>query len=711
MRRMARGVGMAIVAMLVTACGPVVRFEMKPLEAVPKHVPEQSFVYDADGNQLAVLRTEFRQPVAIDTLPEYLLDAVLAAEDRRFRKHAGLDPRGILRAAAVNAAAGEIVQGGSTITQQLVEARYDLGAPPASAPAKTREALLALRLEQEQSKDAILEEYLNTVYFGNGAYGVEAAAWTYWRVSAADLDLNQSAILAGIIRSPERLDPADNPGAAQARRDEVIDAMVEEGWLPPDRAEATRAAPVTAMPPPTRPETLEPHWVNFVVRSLLADPAFGDTEDARARLLYGGGLRIHTTLDPRMQQLAREATDVLDYEGAPAIALTAVEPPTGRILAAVGGRDFQASQFDLATQGRRQPGSTFKTFVLTAAISQGMTPDTVVNGSQGVLDTVNGPWRLRNANGVSYPHLSLREATVGSVNAAFARLGQELGMERVAGTAKSMGVASPVNLDPPVAIGALDVGVTPLDMASAYATLASGGDHAPAYGIDRVETADSEVIWRPPNTPNRVLAPDIAHVVTDILEDVVTRGTGRRAQVPGRPVAGKTGTTDDNADAWFVGYTPQLSVAVWIGHPNSRERARDARGRLIQGGTVPAEVFSNFVAAALRDEPVEPFALDEAFLVTIEIDPRTGLLAAEWCPGEEQTMPHILVPRETCPRPPEPEPSATEVASTGPSRFETEPVEQPTESASEPTEGEPRPTRSPSPSPTPTPTPSASPSQ
>ena len=708
MGRKARGVGIALVAMLTTACGPVVRFEMKPLEAVPKHIPEQSFVYDADGNQLAVLRTEFREPVALDTLPKHLIDAVLAAEDRRFRKHPGVDPRGILRAAAANAAAGEVVQGGSTITQQLVEARYDLGAPPASAPGKTREALLALRLEQEMSKDEILEDYLNAVYFGNGAYGIEAAAWTYWRIGAKDLDLNQAAVLAGIIRSPEALDPADNPQAARDRRDRVLDAMVEEGWLPPDDAEIVREQPVTAMQAPAQPATMEPHWVNFVVRSLLQDPAFGDSEEARARRVYGGGLRIHTTLDPSLQVVAREAADVFADEAAPEVALVAVEPLTGRILAAVGGRDFEASQFDLATQGRRQPGSTFKTFVLTAAIAQGMSPDDVVDGSQGTIDTVNGPWRLRNANGVSYPRLSLREATVGSVNTAFARLGQELGIERVAGTAKAMGVTSPVNDDPPVAIGALDIGVTPLDMASAYATLAAGGDHVPAHGIDRVETSDGEVVWRPPNAARRVLAPDIAYVVTDILQDVVVRGTGRRAQVPGRPVAGKTGTTDDNADAWFVGYTPQLSVAVWVGHPDSRERARDARGRLIQGGTVPAQVFSAFVTSALDGEPVLPFVLDETFMITVMIDPVSGLLAADWCPGEERTLPRILAPRQTCPRPPEPQPSASTDPSEQPSVVEeaSEPSEGPSESARE-TDPSPTPPP-PSPTATPTPTPSAS---
>lgn len=704
-----RAAGVAVAAVLLAACGPVVELRPPDLQATPRDVPEQSQVLDAGGAALGVLRHRHRQRVPLDGMPPYLVDAVVAAEDRRFFTHGGLDARALVRAALTNVAAGEIKQGGSTITQQLAGLLYTDGSGD-SAESKVREMLLARQLEREHGKAWILEEYLNTIYLGAGAYGVEAAAQTYWRRPVGELRLHEVALLAGLIRAPEALNPMRNPQAARQRRDRVLDAMVTEGVVAAAEAAAATAEPVEVAARPPVPPAREPHWVDFVVRTLLDAPSFGSTEQQRAARLFGGGLRIHTTLRPDLQAAAEAATRrfLPDDPDQPEVALVAVVPGTGEVVAAVGGRDHTRLQFDLATQARRQTGSTFKTFVLAAAVAAGYGPDHRVSGAQATLDTPRGPWTVRNYDRVSRGMITLEEATRASVNAAFARLGLQIGIDRVVATAHALGITSPLNEDPAVALGGLEVGVSPLEMAAAYATLANGGSRVPVSPVARIENAEGQVVWRPDRTPRKALDPSAAYVVTRMLQTVVEEGTGRAADLPDRPVAGKTGTVDDHTDAWFVGYTPGLAAAVWVGHPHGRVPLTGVAGiRRVTGGTLPARIWRAFMEEALADRPPQPFTLAAEHFRAVEIDPATGLLAAPWCPGEQRLLPRAIVPRETCPRP-APSPSAPPAPSPtiSPGTSPTPPPEQ-----SPGTSPAPSPGTSPAPSPgtSPTPPPEQSP--
>lgn len=664
---MRRQVVLAVVAALfATACGAVsestsgiVELELPDIEAVPIEPPEQTFVYDGDGHQLAVLRTEFREHASLDEMPAALLDAVVVAEDQRFWLHGGLDARGIARAALTNVAAGEVEQGGSTITQQLVKNTY-MPEADRSPKSKLREAILTRQVEEEHSKEQILEDYLNTVYFGNGAYGAQAASETYFRKDVSDLDLQESALLAAIIRSPESLNPERNPDGARERRDLILDAMAAQGLLDRGLADIAQNRPVNVATRPAAPDTVEPRFVDYVVRYLLDEDTFGADEAERAQRLFGGGLRIYTTLRPDLQAKAvAAARQFLPDASDPEVAIASVVPQTGEIVALVGGRNYSENQFDLATQAQRQPGSTFKTFVLAAAVTSGAGPDATVSGNQGVFRTPEGVrWTVRNYDRVSYGTITLREAVRASVNGAFARLILDAGVGRVVALAHAMGVQTPLEETAPIALGSEEV--TTLDMASAYATLANLGEHVPATPIDRIEDAQGRVVWVPDDRPRRALDPSAAFVVTDMLRTVVESGTGTSAAVPGWEVAGKTGTVQDYKDAWFVGYTPTISTAVWVGYREAPRPLLNIRGvRRVTGGSIPARIWQAFVSAALEGVTPVSFSLPQQYYEVLEIDPVTGLRAAPWCPGEEKAVPRIVVPRATCPSPAPAPPAAT----------------------------------------------------
>jgi penicillin-binding protein 1A len=649
-----------LLALALTGCGSVVTLELPSaadLELAPRSPAVQTVVHDADGGTLAVLRREYREPVSLLEVPRHLVDAVLTAEDQRFYDHRGVDVRAVARAAIANHVSGRTQQGGSTITQQLVKNLYLPEAERTSAT-KLREAVLARELERERPKAEILEDYLNTVYFGEGAHGVQAAAWTYFRAEVSDLDLAQSALLAAVIRAPETLAPTRAADAVTPRRDDVLRRMAGAGLIDADERDTAIATPIEVHPRPPAPETREPHFVDLVVRTLLADPRFGATEAERAARLYEGGLRVHTTLRPDLQELARATlADHLPDPADPEAAVAVVDPATGHVLATTGNRAYEELQFDLATQARRQPGSTFKTFVLASAVADGLPPTTVLDGRQGEVDVVGGgSWEVRNYDRRSHRDITLAEATRTSVNAAFARLGQEVGISRVAGLARVMGVRSPVRDDEPqIAIGGGELAVTPLDLAAAYGTLANLGTHVPTTPVTRIEDAEGTTVWLPDTTGRPALPPSAAYVTTEVLRDVVQSGTALAAQVPGWEVAGKTGTTSDHADAWFAGYTSVLSTTVWVGHVEGRVPLLDVRGvRRVTGGTLPARIFADFTAAALATVDPVPFTLPDAEYELVELDPDTGLLAADWCPGRTERVPRVLVPRETCPEPPPP---------------------------------------------------------
>ncbi|MDQ3537816.1 MAG: transglycosylase domain-containing protein [Actinomycetota bacterium] len=696
--------------------------EAVALRAKPAPNAEQTLVYAADGSVIATLRVQNRVIIGRDDVPQVLIDAVLGAEDRRFYRHDGIDLRAIARAAIANQRAGTVVQGGSTITQQLVKNRYFPDAPQ-TLRRKSVEVRLALRVERERSKDEILVDYLNTIYLGEGTYGVQAAARHYFGIDAAGLRLPQAALLAGLIRSPENYSPYGHPRAAHAARRRALAGMIATGAIGPRRARwaAGRSLGVRARSAPAT--TRYPYFVEYVKRVLLANPALGADEASRVRALYRGGLRIHTTIDPDLQAKAEAAASAHLPDGAdPEVAIAVVRPGSGRVVAAVSGRNFRRLQFDLATQAHRQPGSAFKTFALVAALRGGMRLDDVVDSGSATLLGSDGhdPWSVSST---TVGQLPLDRALALSSNGAFARLAVELGGARIAEQARAMGVTSDIGSNDAIVLGGLRGGVTPLEMASAYATLANTGIHVPPTPITKVTDADGKLLWRPAADPRVAVDPENAYLTTEALQGVVESGTGQAAGLA-RPAAGKTGTTQGYRDAWFVGFTPQLAAAVWVGHPRPRPMYGVRGVSRVEGGTFPARIWRSFMTAALADRPVRPFPYPSRLALTVRVDPASGLLVAPWCgPGVTLTALPKQLPTSQCPQPPPP-PAPAPRPAPAPTRAPTEPAPEASEAGSEPAPKAPadppspapdasepsvRPRARPSPSPTPSPRPSPSP--
>jgi 1A family penicillin-binding protein len=654
-----RGAGIApivvAVALFPSSCtlGPVDLKHERPLAL-------RSTITAADGTRLARLYKENRVPVRLDRLPKITVKSVLAAEDANFFTHPGYDLKAIARAAITNLREGEIVQGGSTITQQYVKNVY-FRDPPKSFRRKARELRLAIEIEKLYSKREILERYLNTVYFGQGAYGIKAAAETYFGHGVGSLSLAESALIAGLIKAPSNYDPRRHPQMALARRSYVIDRLVELGDVSEKIGSAADSRSLGLSP--TKPiSTKEPYFVEAVRQELLSDRRLGNSESDRDRTLYEGGLRVETTINLRMQALAEKAVaDVLNQPGDPEAAVVAIRPETGEILAMVGGRKWSESQVNLAlgTEGGgsgRQPGSSFKTIVAAAALEAGIPLSTRFDSAPAVFDLGDGQtWPVGNSEGGDYGLMTLEEGLIRSVNGVYARLALEIGVGQIVSMARLMGITSHLPAYPSMALGASEVSV--LDMATAYATLANGGTRIEPTTIRSIDTAEGEKFGPDQEVIEGALSPGNVYLLTRALEQVIQRGTGYQAQI-GRPAAGKTGTTDDYADAWFVGYTPQLVTAVWVGYPDGRVPMTSVHGIRVMGGTFPALIWREFMSSALEDAPIKEFQLPEGELVTVEIDPDTGLLAAPWCPGKPKTMLRQLAPTETCPvPPPSPEPA------------------------------------------------------
>jgi 1A family penicillin-binding protein len=649
----------AVVALVAAGCSlrPIDLDDQQPLAL-------RSTFRAADGTVLARFFKENRNLVDLDDVPPSLVDAVLAAEDARFFEHPGFDMRAIARAALVNLAEGQTVQGGSTITQQYVKNTFFRRAPK-TLERKAKELRLAIEVEKRYDKREILELYLNTVYFGRGAYGVGAASESYFGHGVRDLSLAESALLAALIRAPSRYDPREHAERARARRDYVLDRMEALGKLSPRRAAAARTRPLGVVPPKPPMESRYPYFVEAVRQELLGDPRLGRSGDERARALYEGGLVVRTTLDPELQAAAERAVvDVLDQPGDPAAALVAIRPSTGRVVAMVGGRDWSQSQVNLAL-GRagggsgRQPGSAFKPIAVAAALEAGIPFDARYESSAASFTFPDGStWSPTNAEGGGRGLMPLREALVHSVNGVYARLALQLGPAAIVSQAKRMGVRAALPAYPSVVLGTAQVSV--LDMAAAYATLANGGTTIEPTTIAEVETTDGTVLRPDQEVDLGALSPGTAYLVTKALEDVIDRGTGRAADI-GRPAAGKTGTTNDYVDAWFVGYTPDLVAAVWVGYPQGAIPMYDVHGIRVSGGSFPALIWRAFMTDALAGIPPKPFRIPRTELVTVRIDPKTGLLANEWCPGKPKTMLRQLVPTQSCPAPtPEPLPSPSQ---------------------------------------------------
>ena len=675
------------VALAIALVGSACSLEPIDLEAA-KPLPQRSKIHAADGTLLARIYRENRSLVRYDDIPQVLIDAVLAVEDERFFEHEGYDLRSILRAAIVNAREGEYVQGGSTITQQYVKNTF-FRDPPKTLERKARELRLAIEVERLYTKEQILERYLNTVYFGGGAYGVKAAAQTFFGHGLDSLSLREAALLAGVIRSPAAYDPREYRDRAVARRNLVLSRMVETGAVSERRARKVRRRGLGVPKDPPRVKTRQPYFVEAARRELLRDRRLGRTDNDRARALYKGGLTVTTTLEPDFQRMAEDAVrGVLNQPGDPEAALVAIRPKTGEIVAMVGGRSWKASQVNLAlgTQGGgsgRQPGSSFKPIALATALESGFSLADEFDSSPATFILEGGEsWTVRNAEGGGYGMLPLGEALVHSVNGVYARLALELGGATIAGQARQMGVRSRLSSYPSIVLGSIEVSV--LDMAAAYATLANEGTAVRPTTIKSIRLSDGRVLESEPRVSPDVISPGNAYLITKVMEEVIKRGTGRAADI-GRPAAGKTGTTNDYGDAWFVGYTPDLVAAVWVGYPQGRIPMTSVHGGRVYGGTLPAQIWRAFMLAAHQGLPVHDFEVPERDLITVEIDPDSGLLAAPWCPGKVKRLLRQLAPTEYCPEPaPEPDPTPTAVPTPTPTATPT-----------------PAPKKTPTPSPTP----------
>jgi penicillin-binding protein 1A len=571
--------------------------EIGYLDPAAQRTEVNTVIYASNGRSvLAVLPgNESRMLVDTEEIAPIMRQAIVSVEDKRFFEHTGIDLRGVLRALWADIRHKSIVQGGSTITQQFVKNAYIRNEQ--SFARKVREAALAWQLEKRwKSKDRILTAYLNTIYFGNGAYGIQQAAKTYFRKGAKYLQLPEAAMLAGIPSDPARYDPVTNPRNAKERRRHVLAAMLGQGKISAQDYRIANAVPLPKPEDVKLPDQQGPaqYFVNYVKNQLIAKYGAGK--------VFGGGLKVTTTIDLKMQKKARAAIEkVLQNPDGPAAALVAIDRETGAVRAMFGGRNFRESQFNLAAQAERQPGSSFKPIVLATAMRAGISPDTQIESRPVSIDAGGRIWRVTNYDHSYLGRVGLRTAIVSSDNSVYAQLTEIVGPKAIVQTAHALGIKSP--LDAFFSIGLGSEAVNPLDMARAYATFANGGRRVDSslFGdeprvVEQVELIQSGTTQLNAPQPKEVLEPGQAELLTQLLQNVVRYGTGKRAAVPGVQVAGKTGTTDEYGDAWFVGYTPEIAVAVWVGYPDRlRPMLTEFGGEPVTGGTLPAEIWKNFV--------------------------------------------------------------------------------------------------------------------
>ncbi|HJS25644.1 MAG TPA: transglycosylase domain-containing protein [Actinomycetota bacterium] len=654
---------------------------------------QTTYVYDRDGKVLTTLHSSVdRTIIPLDQMPKHLQRAVISVEDQDFYAHPGIDAFGILRAAWTDLVQREIVQGGSTITQQLVKNIYageyvedpETGVetyviPERSLSQKVRESLLAVKVEQEFTKDQILATYLNTVYFGRGAYGVQAAAQTFFREDAEDLTIPESALLAGMIQSPSTYDPVEHEPEATDRRDFVLSQMVEEGYLLPERAAEFVEKPVRADPLEVGLNfpAKTGYFLDYTRRALIEE--YGEAT------VFGGGLQVRTTLDTDMQRYAEEAVaNRLNDPGGPEAALVAIDPRDGGVRAMYGGENFRVSKVNLATGdggSGRQAGSAYKPLTLAAAMEQdydlnarwqGPSPITIPDPA---CYTNGEPWEVENASDSETGTFTLLSATSHSVNSVYAQVASQVTPDAIVDVSYRMGIESP--LEPVCSITLGTQSVNPLEMTTAYATLAARGWRHRATPLAEVTTPDGERSLRINERGKQVLDTNDADLVTYALETVISGGTGTSAYI-GRPAAGKTGTAQNYWDAWFCGYTPQLAACVWVGYPQGQIPLEDVEGySAVFGGTIPALIWHDFMLAALDGLPERDF-------VTPSFEGYTA--------GPETPVP-VPVPAPAPSPTPSPEPSPS-------------PEPEPSPSPTPPPSPSPTPTPSPSPSPTPSESPS-----
>ena len=578
-----------------------------PLEqAATRQMSMPTTVVAADGQPLGQFMPEQRfVPIDAAHIPPLVAAVVTASEDPDFYSHHGFTFEGMARAAIANTSAGDTVEGGSTITQQVAKNLYTDGARTLAR--KIRELAIATTLEQHYSKPEILAAYLNSTYFGEGAVGIRAASAVYFGKPVDQLNLSEVALLVGLIPAPSDRDPRVRPADAEAARLHVLSRAAETGQFEPKAIDAARALPPQLVPPATDTST-QPFFMEYVRQWLL------DVAHVPAAQVFGGGLRIETSLDPRIQQAAEAvvANELPDPSG-PTASVVVLDHRNGHVLALVGGRDWAASKVDLARGADgggsgRQPGSAFKPFVLATSLAAGFRPDDPLP-APATLTIPGADHPIQNYDGADHGVVSLTDATVHSINTAYAWLTQQVGPQSVRDLATALGIGHlpAKGVGPSIGLGAYET--SPLDMATAYSTIAEDGHRVTPVPVTRVVAPDGSVSIdnRAPAPGGSVLDPAVCRTVTGVLTQVVERGTGTAAQLD-RPTAGKTGTTDDYANGWFVGYTSQLTGAVWVGYPAANTPMHDVNGTAnVSGGTIPARIWHDVMQAASAQLPVEPF--------------------------------------------------------------------------------------------------------
>ena len=671
-RRVLIGIGgLTLLGVLVVGAAALWAFTILPrslpsVSALETLQPIQGTkIYDDNDEAITELHVERRILVPLSQIPQSLRDAILATEDRRFYSHWGIDPIGVARAVIQNYRRGRIVEGGSTITQQLTKVLFLT--PDKSLERKLKEAVLALELERRYSKDRILEMYLNQVYFGQGSYGVEAAARTYFGKGVSELTVRESALIAGLPRAPTNYSPFDRPEAAKRRREVVLRRLVEFGSIKDEEAKRLAKTDLGLIPPERR-RTTGQYFIDYVQQTLEAK--YGPD------LVLKGGLNVYTTLNPTMQltaeQSLREGLKALAGRSAqtttgarpgesPEGAVVTVEPQTGYVKAMVGGSDFFRSEFNRAVQAKRQPGSAFKPFIYIAALEAGFTPASQIEDSP-VSFPVGGKngqvWKPENYDRKFRGSTTLQQAIEESVNVVTVKLQERVGLAKTIQVARRLGITSPLDVNLSLALGTSDVSL--LEMTSAYGTLANQGVWMPPVAIRYVTDAQGKLLEEHVPEGREALAPETAYVITQMLRGVVERGTGQAAKGLGRPVAAKTGTTNDYSNAWFVGFTPRLATGVWVGYDRPRSLGKDETG-----SRVAVPIWVTYMGKVLGESPKEDFPVPEHVVsMLVDEDPSgeclrpvpmafvKGTESGMTCNGVGQPRAQVVPPATTTPQPP-----------------------------------------------------------
>jgi penicillin-binding protein 1A len=606
-------------------------------DLTPSPVAQTSKVFAIDGRLITEFHAEEnREIIQFKDMSPNIINAVVAVEDKRFFEHQGVDYIRIIGAFIADIRAGEWAQGASTITQQYVKNIYFT--PEKTFRRKLNEALIAIQLERNYTKNKIIEMYLNTINFGSSAYGIEKASQIYLGVNAGELNLPQAALLAGLIRSPETYSPFNDKEKAKSRRDLVLELMHEQELITDEEYLDAISTPVEINQNleaiSDQPESrIAPYFVDYVKRNLY-DNKFTDYD------VFKGGLRIYTTLDIDLQEKAENAfKKVFPEDIEPSYSLVSTDPQNGYVYALIGGKDYNKSKFNIAIQGKRQPGSVFKVPVLIESIRQRLSSNTVFNPNGPItIDMEEGPdWNVDNYGSQKFDtdKMTIADATVHSVNVVYSQLIMKVGAENVEKLLNQMEI-NDIGSNPAIALGGLETGITPLDLSKIFSTLASGGLYNNPVSILKIEDSRGNIIYEYEPGDNesnkRIIESSEAYYATQILKKVVESGTGKRASI-GRPCAGKTGTTESYNDAWFAGYTPELVTVVWMGYPDSN-KPLVINGVNVAGGSYPADIWREFMSYALESFPVSNFKEPDEKLIDVEVCTESNLIPSFWCPEE-----------------------------------------------------------------------------